>query len=150
VAIQLAYHYSYANDKTKAVQYLRLAGKKGVGRGAVIEAERHYQSALRHIRELPHTIERDHLELELQMALGPVLWMAKSWSHPETERVFARAQELAAAFTEDTQLMAVLSGLFLSATGTGRYGLAKSLAERMLEVGKTSNSPSSLAMPILF
>jgi predicted ATPase len=83
VATELAHHYSRANDKNKAIHYFRLAAERAMTRGAVMEAEGHYCRALGLQGELPRDIERDHSELDLQIALGAVLQSSKSWSHPE-------------------------------------------------------------------
>jgi DNA-binding winged helix-turn-helix (wHTH) protein/tetratricopeptide (TPR) repeat protein len=150
VATELAHHYSCANDRNKAIHYFRLAGERAVARGAVVEAEGHYRRALKLLGELPQATERDRRELTLQMALGTVLWTAKSWSHPETGRVFARAQELTDALGDHSQFMAVLFGFFISATGSGRYGSATNVAERMLDVGEKSKDPASLSIAHTF
>jgi tetratricopeptide (TPR) repeat protein len=150
VATELAHHYGCANNRNKAIHYFRLAGERAVARGAVVEAEGHYRRALKLLGELPQATERDRIELTLQMALGTVLWTAKSWSHPETGRVFARAQELTDALGDHSQFMSVLFGFFISATGSGRYGSATSVAERMLDVGEQSKNPASLSIAHTF
>ena len=101
-------------------------------RGAVVEAEDHYRRAIKLLMELPQAVERDRQELALQMALGGVLCSSRSWAHPETNRAFARALELAEKLGETTQIVAVLKGLVVSALGRGQFKLARELAERML------------------
>jgi DNA-binding winged helix-turn-helix (wHTH) protein/tetratricopeptide (TPR) repeat protein len=150
IAAELAHHYAQTNDKDKAVHYFRLAGERAVARGAVVEAEIHYSRALELLSELPHDIQRDRQELALQMALGGVLWTSKSWSHPETERVFSRAEELAKRLGKNTQLVEVLLGLLLSATGSGRYRLARELAQRMLMTAEDSRDFASLSVAHTF
>ena len=150
VATELAHHYGCANDRNKAIHYFRLAGERAVARGAVVEAEGHYRRALKLLDELPQASERDRRELALQMALGNVLWTSKSWSHPETGRVYARAEELAKRLGENTQLVAVLLGLILSATGSGHFRLAREIAERMLAAVEGSSDPASLSVAHTF
>jgi DNA-binding winged helix-turn-helix (wHTH) protein len=150
VATELAHHYGHAYDRNKALQYLRLAGERAVACGAVVEAEGHYRRALELLGELPQATERDRRELTLQMALGSVLWTSKSWSHPETGRVYARAEELAKRLGENTQLVAVLLGLTLSATGSGHFRLARELAERMLAAVEGTSDPASLSVAHTF
>ena len=45
IATELAHHYSRANDRNKAIQYLQIAGERAAARYAMVEAERHYTSA---------------------------------------------------------------------------------------------------------
>jgi hypothetical protein len=61
----------------------------------MVEAERHYATALELIDQLPYSVDRDRGELGLQIAMGTVLWTSKSWSHPDAGHAFGRAQELA-------------------------------------------------------
>lgn len=144
IATELAHHYSCANDKTKAIEYFRLAGERAVVRGAVVEAEDHYRRAIKLLIELPQAVERDQQELTLQIALGSALWSSRSWAHPEASRAFARAEQLAEELGESSQLMAVLGGLTLSALGGGKFKLARELGERLLVTAKHSGDRASL------
>jgi DNA-binding winged helix-turn-helix (wHTH) protein len=144
IATELAHHYSLGNDKNKAIHYLRLAGERAVARGAVVEAEGHYRRALELLSKLPQASERDRLELGLQMALGEVLWTSKSWSHPDANRTYTRALELAEKLEEATQTAMVLRALLLSALGRAQFTLARGLAERMLVAAERSRDRASL------
>ena len=146
VATELAHHYSRANDKNKAIHYFRLAGERAVARGAAVEAEGHYRHALAMLSELPQAVERDRVELALQISLGGVLWRSRSWSHPETGRAFARAEELAEKLGETNQLVAVLMGLKSAAHGSGQFGLARELGERMLVAAESSGDRGALCV----
>ena len=150
IATELAHHYSCGNSKDKAIHYFRVAGERAVSRGAVIEAGDHYRSALELLTELPHTTERDRQELTLQVALGSVLLDSENWSHPETASVFARAEELAKRLGENSQLVSALLGLLISCTGSGRFRLAREVAERMLRVANGSNDPDCLSVAHTF
>src|SRR5262249_26088524 len=141
IATELAHHYECAYSKDKAIHYFRVAGERAVACAAVIEAKDHYRSALDLLIELPNTTERDRQELRLQVALGTVLLDSENWSHPETATVFARAEELAKGLGENTQLVSALLGLLISCTGSGRFRLAREVAERMLRVADASSDP---------
>ena len=146
VATELAHHYSRANDRNKAIHYSRLAGERAVTRGAVVEAEGHYNRALLLLGELPQAVERDRVELALQISLGGVLWRSRSWSHPEASRAFARAEELAEKLGETNQLVAVLTGLKSAAHGGGQFELARELGERMLVAAESSGDREALCV----
>jgi DNA-binding winged helix-turn-helix (wHTH) protein len=146
IATELAHHYSRANDRNKAIHYFRLAGERAVTRGAVVEAEGHYNRALALLGELPQAVERDRVELALQMSLGGVLWRSRSWSHPEAGRAFARAEELAEKLGETNQLVAVLMGLKSAAHGSGQFALARELGERMLVAAESSGDRGALCV----
>ena len=144
VATELAHHYGLGNDKNKAIHYLRLAGGRAVARGAVVEAEGHYSRALELLSELPQASERDRRELALQMALGDVLWTSKSWSHPDANRAYTRALELAEKLGETTQTEMLLTARMASAFGRAQFTLARELAERMLVAAERSRDRAAL------
>ena len=146
VAAELAHHYSRANHREKAVQYLRVVAERAVARGAAVEAEIHYDRALELLGELPQTLERDRQELALQLALGGVLWASRSWSHPEAARAFARAGQLAERLGETKQLLAVLMGQKSVAHGSGQFKFARTLAERMVVAAENSGDRGALCM----
>ncbi len=60
---ELAYHYAHSANTWQAVKYLHLAGEGAAACGAMVEAERHYMTALKLLDELPETAERDRREL---------------------------------------------------------------------------------------
>ena len=145
IATELAHHYSLGNDKNKAIHYLRLAGERAVARGAAVEAEGHYSRALELLSELPQASERDRLELALQMALGNVLWSSKNWSHPDANRAYTRALELAEKLEDATQTAMVLGALLMTSVfGRAQFTLARELAERMLVAAERSRNRASL------
>jgi len=144
IATELASHYDRANDKSKAIQYLQLAGERAVARSAMVEAEHHYVRARDLLGELPHSVDRDRRELPLQIALGTVLWSSKSWSHPEVVRASKRAQELADKLGENGQLVMVLYGVAAAISFSGQYKASKVAAERMLVAAERSGDRASL------
>ena len=88
IAVELAHHYSRANDRNKAIEYFKIAGERAATRCAMVEAERHYANALKLLNELPETPERDRRELALQLVVGPALMAIKGWAAPEVEHAY--------------------------------------------------------------
>jgi hypothetical protein len=125
------------------------AGKRAGGRGAMVEAERHYTRALDLLGALPDTPDRGRHEFGLQMALGMVLWGTKGWSVAQTYRAFARAQELGERLGETRQLVTVLSGEWTSALTRGQMGTAQELADRLLRAAERSGSAKPYAPPTI-
>lgn len=144
VATELAHHYSRANDRMKAIKYLRQAGRRAVRRGATAEAENHYRRTIELLTELPESAARDHQEIEVQMALGTVLRGSRSWSHQETGRAFARAEELARKLGETDQLLRVLMGQKSVADGNGQFKLALDLGTLALLAAEHSRDRAAL------
>ncbi len=144
IANELAHHYGRANDRRKAIHYLQLAGDRATERGAELEAEDRYRSALKLLAELPQTAERDGQKLVLQLAIGSVLRGSKGWSHSETAHAYLRAQELSEALGECAENIAALHGLAIGAAGTRQFKLARDLGERMLAAAKHSGDRAAL------
>jgi class 3 adenylate cyclase len=142
----LVHHYQRAGNAHKTIDYLGRTGSHAVARGVVVEAEDHYRRALKLLGELPQAVERDRVELALQIALGNVLWSSRSWSHPETRRAYTRALELAEKLGETNQLVKVLMGLKSAAHGSGQFEQARKLAEQMLEAAEHSGDRGALCV----
>ena len=142
VATQLAHHYSRANDRDRTIHYLQIAAERAAECGAAVEAEDLYVRALKLLNELPQTVGRDHRELVIQVALGRALWGSRSWSHPEADRTFARARELAATLGENFSL--VEASVTASALGSGQFKKAQQLGEQTLVMAERSGDRVSL------
>jgi predicted ATPase len=132
VATELANHYRRANNKQKATQYFQLAGQRAISRAAMIEAERHFSDALELLRELSENVERDRLELELQLAVGPALLAFKGWAASETERAYTRAQELCDRLGDSPELFPTLFGMYAMYLVRGDVQSANALAEQLM------------------
>lgn len=131
VATELAYHYSRAHDRSKAIQYFRMAGQRATMRGAMIEAEHHFADALAHLSQLPESRERNHRELELQVALGSTLIVVKGWAASETEQAYARARELCERLGDSPEYFPVLFGMYATYLVRGQVNRAHALAEQL-------------------
>jgi predicted ATPase len=140
VATELANHYRLASDKQKAIQYFQLAGQRAVSRGAMIEGERHFASALELLTELPEDIARNRRELELQLAVGPALIAVKGWATSETERAYTRARELCELLGDPPELFPALFGLWAMYLDRGDFVLASELAEQLLRAQSAHDS----------
>jgi hypothetical protein len=64
------------------------------------------------------------------MALGDVLWVSKSWSHPNANRAYIRGLELAEELEEAIQTAMALRALLVAALGRAQFALAQGLGER--------------------
>jgi len=107
----MAHHYAEAGAIAPAVTYYQRAGERATQRSANEEAIAHLRRALALVGTLPETRERHQRELGLQMAIGAPLTAARGWSHPEYERTYTRARELASQIGESPELPRVLVGV---------------------------------------
>jgi DNA-binding winged helix-turn-helix (wHTH) protein/tetratricopeptide (TPR) repeat protein len=142
VATELAFHYGRAHDRNKAIQYFSRAGQRAVMRGAMIEAERHYVDALALLRELPQSQERDHRELQIQVALGSTLIVIQGWASSETERAYTRARELCERLSESPNHFSTLFGIYATYLVRGEVNSAHALAEQLMRRADNTEDPA--------
>jgi predicted ATPase len=136
VATELAYHYSRANDRNKAIEYYRLSGERAVARGALTEATAHLSRALELIETMQESPERWERELALRTAFGPILIATKGYAAPEVRTAYDRVQQLCQQVGSSSQLGLILFGLFAFYVVRAEHETARALGEHLLRVAE--------------
>ena len=108
----LARHLTRAELYHEAVGYWLIAGKRAVGRSALLEARELLSEGLRVCRLLPPSPGRARLELDLQMALGPVMMATRGYAASESLEVFSAAERLVGEVGTPQERRRVLIGLY--------------------------------------
>jgi DNA-binding winged helix-turn-helix (wHTH) protein/tetratricopeptide (TPR) repeat protein len=142
---ELAHHYAHSANTWQAVKYLHLAGERAAACCAMVEAERHYMTALKLLDELPETPERDRRELALQILLGSAAAAVKGIGAPERERSLLRARDLSQRLGEESQVFPVLWQLFHFNAQRGELQTAREYAEHALAVAESQCDAVMLA-----
>lgn len=140
----LALHYTRADRGDLAIPFWLSAGRKATRSSADLEAMSHFQHGIGLLEKISNKKERVHLELELQVAMGPSLMATHGYSASEVQAAFARAHELCDQVGETPRLIQVLAGLW--AYNEVRANLAHALeyAERLHKIGKSSKNEDLL------
>lgn len=112
IAAALAVHFVQGRNPAKAVAYLTQAANTAIRRFGYQEAISQLTQALRILRTLPETTERDQQELFLQLTLFGPLIALKGYGAAAVRDTLQRAQVLSKK-ADDTSLQASL----LSASG---------------------------------
>jgi predicted ATPase len=86
----LAQHYMAAGRSAQALPYWQQAGARAIERSSHVEAMSHLTKGLEVLTSLPDTLERAQQEINLQLALGPVLMATKGYTALEVEKAYAR------------------------------------------------------------
>ena len=136
----LAQHWSEAGEIAKAIQYFELAARRSTARSAMMEAERHYRSALELLTRLPANVERDRHEVELHLASGPALIAVKGWAAPEVEFAYTRARELCQPLGDAP--FAAMFGSWTVPLARGELTKAYLLAEQLLRQAQAKEEPA--------
>ena len=107
----LAHHCAEAGLTEKSVSYRLKAGRRAIARSALPEAVAQLSQGLDGLTRVPHGSTRLQLELELQVALGTALAIARGWPAEAMGQAFARARELCASLDSNAELFQALYGL---------------------------------------
>ena len=94
IVAELAMHFEQGQDRPRALRYLLRAADNALQRSAHHEAAALAQRALRALKGLPATPDRDQQELRLRMILGVSLVATKGFAAADVEAVYRRAWEL--------------------------------------------------------
>jgi predicted ATPase len=142
---QLAQHWAQSGDAPQAVSNWRKAAKHAIERGANREAIAQLTKGLRMLDLLPHGIERDRLELSLQVLLAEAFMADKGWTAPETGPCYARARELCDRTGDSERLFPVLYGQFSHHLSRGGAE-AHDLAVQTLQLIEGAKDPALVSM----
>jgi class 3 adenylate cyclase/predicted ATPase len=132
----IARHYDEAGLAAEAIAYYQRGGAQAAGRSANEEAIRQLRRALELLATLPETTERNQQELDLQLAIGSPLSMARGWADPECEAAYERACELASQIGEVPELPKILVGLGVSYYSKGNLETSADLARQALKAAQ--------------
>ena len=137
---QLAYHYTGAESRTKAIEYWLKAGQRWLERSSHTEALTHLLKGLELVAELQCGPERDQQELQLQTVRARVLSATKGFASPEVGRVYTRAHELCHRLHDNPLIAPVLNGIFVFHLNRADYAKAVGVAYDCLYMAQQQNS----------
>jgi class 3 adenylate cyclase/tetratricopeptide (TPR) repeat protein len=131
-APELAARHAEAAMRTDAaIEYYQRAGSHAQERSAHEEAVGHLRRAIELLGP-DDGVERDRLELSLQLALGASLTAVRGYAHPERRVAYERARVLGEAVQDPTPLGQALIGVSISECTGGAMETARSVAARVL------------------
>jgi predicted ATPase len=140
----VAHHFTEGNLPPKAVKYWARAGECAQQRGAVVEAEGHFNRSLVLVRTLPESRERNATEIQLHIGLGVALAATRGTGATEVEATFARAHSLCLQTGLTAELGPVLFGRLRHCMNRAMHGKALELAEELLQFARQGANPGFL------
>lgn len=140
----LAFHWHKAAEDrvidcemaNKAIDYYQKAGDRAVHHYVNQEAITFYSEAIKLLRALPASEERNRRELQLLLALGGPLIGTRGYAASEVEDTYLRAKELSQEIGDNKLLFPALRGLWAFHIGRAEYQEARKLAEQMLQLAE--------------
>ncbi len=142
----IAQHWAGSGQGSKAVAAWSEAGRLASDRRAYAEALHALQSALEQLAGLPEGAERDERELDLQSSLATVLQITHGYSSPACAAATARARSLAEAKGDLGKQFGHVASGWAAASSAGEYAEANRLADQVLRLATTLNTPDSLGL----
>ena len=139
IAAQLARHYDLAGETDNAIKYSSLVGKRALRLSAYDAAQVHLSRAIELAHELPKSVERDRLELDLQLPLSAAIKVTKGWASAEVIEIYNKARLLCKSTGNNEQLAPVLYGLWAVQLVHLQLDKASAIAEECMELGKQLN-----------
>ncbi|HJU28608.1 MAG TPA: hypothetical protein VJ718_05530, partial [Candidatus Binataceae bacterium] len=140
----LAHHYRSAGELRLAGDAWRRAGKLAAGRGALVEAERHFRSAAEALESMEPDAARNQLDLAVQLELGQVSIATHGYTAPETRAAYERARALI-DLGDPRRAVQVLSGLYALPLIGGELRAARAVATEVMVAAKRDGAPARLA-----
>jgi tetratricopeptide (TPR) repeat protein len=141
---ELAHHFERSGNAPKAVEYLGGSGTRAAQQVAHSDAIGYFTRALEFLQQLPDGTARDRQELDLQIALGWLLYLARGPQAPERESALVRAQQLCEQLEDNAALMETLLALAFFRPNWP-HEQAGELAERVLGMAEQAKTPAMLA-----
>jgi class 3 adenylate cyclase/tetratricopeptide (TPR) repeat protein len=132
----VAHHYTEANCPAQAIPYWHKAGTAAARQFAYVEAIDQFRRGLALVGALSDPRERAERELDLQMALGPALYAAKAYHHPDIGPAYTRAWELCQQLGDYPRGFTALRGLQLHHANLLEMEKAQHLAEEAMRVAE--------------
>jgi predicted ATPase len=98
------------------------------------------------LERLPHGLERDRIELDLQLLLAEALMADRGWTAPETRPCYDRARELCERIGDTEGLYPVLYGQFSHHLSRGEADAAHGLALQTLHLTEATGDAALQSM----
>jgi len=135
----IAHHWTEAHHAPKALRYWQLAGRRASERSANVEAISHLTKGLDLVAALPESVERRRQEVDLLLALGPVLINTKGPQTSEVAQVYTRALDLCSTLPDSPQHFAAMWGSWRVQAGNANRGLE--IAQSLLDLADRLGDP---------
>lgn len=137
----VARHLTRAERCEEAVAYWILAGEAAARRATHVEALAHYDRGLQLLGHVPAGRAHDALELQIQMARGPLLVPLRGNASESVHLAFTRALELSHALNATRERFRILVGLRSYFLTGGNLAKAHDLSRELFQLAQETGDP---------
>jgi class 3 adenylate cyclase/predicted ATPase len=131
----LAHHFTEAGLVDRATEYWLKAGRHGLARSAMKEAEALLRKGLGLVRNMADGISRQERELGFQICLGQALFATQGWGAPGVSDAYDRARKLCRQLDQPQKLLPILYGQWINHAMHGEMDRALQLASEIRQLG---------------
>ncbi|HEV7842339.1 MAG TPA: hypothetical protein VGO69_01510, partial [Pyrinomonadaceae bacterium] len=142
VASRLAVLYEAGRDFERAAQYFLVAAQHAAEVFANHEVVTLARRGLDLVKLLPDTPERARQELLFHVTMGVPLMATRGYAMAEVEENYTRAHDLCKELKVDSELLPVLSGLWLFYMVREEIGKAREFAEQVVGLAESCDDPA--------
>jgi predicted ATPase len=135
----LAHHCAEAGLTEKALGYRLTAGHHLMSRSAMVEAEAQIRGGLALVPLLPDEAARQHREVDLQMALGSILFATAGYAATTAGKALARARQLCETLDRPSDLAVLLTSQCGHHMLAGELALALKEGKEIVALGERRN-----------
>ncbi|MEM7101288.1 MAG: AAA family ATPase [Pseudomonadota bacterium] len=140
----LAHHLANGGQPEQAIPHYYSAGRMAAQQSAPVEAAHYFEEALKLLNKQEPADDRNALELEIQIALGPALMAIKGYTSSSVRAAYEKAIELCETSTPSARMAPPIFGLWTHRVVAGDLTEAVSLGEKLQEIAITSGSEDLL------
>lgn len=142
---RLAHHFTLARAHEAAERYWLAAARVAMSRSASLEAIEHLGQALACLGQAPPSAERDHREMDLQIAIAVPMASVHGYAQGNVRQAYARARALCEQYGETERLFVAVYGQFRSALIGGEHATALENARFMAALVEGLDDPVLVA-----
>jgi class 3 adenylate cyclase len=142
----VAHHYTEAGLYEQAADHWLKAGQRGVARFANAEAVGHATRGLQLLQYLPEGVDRDRLELLLQVNLGTALGAWKGYTPAEVGAAFERARELSERVGDHSAQFLILYGLWTYFVMHADYETSAEFSNEIMALSDQVDEPGAVVL----
>jgi DNA-binding response OmpR family regulator/class 3 adenylate cyclase/predicted ATPase len=142
----IAHHLARAGLTERAIDYLRKAGQRTIERSANVEAIGHLTCALELLQSHPEYPQRTRTTLELEVLLSQAMIASHGYAAPETIQVLLRARAHIDDWTDTSQKLAILYGIWASYYVGGKITNQVDAARELFAEAKRHDDTAALCV----
>lgn len=140
IASLLAHHFVEAGLLERAIPYLRMAGYHALRLSANEEAITHLTQARILLQSLPENEERQRLELDLCLLVGPALMANRGYTAPQVLEIYSTAHKLCQIVGTVSQQLQTLWGLRAYYHVSGSYRRSLQFVHEFMAIVQNSQT----------